>query len=131
MAGAAGIGQTLTDNRGNLDKTMKDAADIAEKLDRSAGKIDGLMASVQGFVGSPDTKGPISEVGDAAKSIKALADELNVRIKQISPGLVHFSGSGLKEYEDMASDARKAINDVDHMVHSIEKNPSQLLFGAK
>ncbi len=131
MDGAAAVGQTLTDNRGNLDITLKDAADIAARLDASAKKIDGLMTTAQGFLGSSDTKGPLGEVGDAAKSIKRLADDLNSRIAQMAPGLVRFSGAGLKEYEGMAADARKTVVDLDRVILSIEKHPTQLIFGSK
>jgi phospholipid/cholesterol/gamma-HCH transport system substrate-binding protein len=131
MDGAAAIGETLKDNRGNLDRTLKSAAELTAKLNESATKIDGLMTSAQSFLGSPDTKGPLAQVGDAAKSIKALADETNMHIRQLSSGLVRFSGSGLKEYEEMAVDARKTLADVDRVFRSIEKNPSQLIFGAK
>ena len=46
-------------------------------------------------------------------------------------GLVKFSGSGLKEYEEMAVDARKTLSDIDRVIRSIEKNPTQLIFGSK
>ena len=131
MDGAAAVGQTLTDNKGNLDLTLKDAADIAVRLDASAKKSDGLMTTAQGFLGSPDTKGPLGEVGDAAKSIKHLADDLSTRIAQMAPGLVRFSASGLKEYEGMAIDARKTVTDLDRVILSIEKHPTQLIFGSK
>ena len=131
MDGAAAVGQTLTDNRANLDATLKDAADIAAKLDSSASKIDGLMTTATSFLGSSDTKGPLGQVGDAAKSIKRLADDLANRIAQIAPGLTRFSASGLKEYEGMAVDARKTVVDLDRVILSIEKHPTQLIFGGK
>lgn len=131
MDGAAAVGQTLKDNSGNLDHTLKDAADIAAKLDKSADKIDGLMTSAQSFLGAPGTKGAMGQVADAAKSIKDLADQLNLRVRQMSTGLVKFSGSGLHEYENMAIDARKTIGDIDRLILSIENHPTQLIFGKK
>ena len=131
VEGAAAVGQTLSDNRGNLDRTLKDAADLTAKLKDSANKVDGLMTSAQSFLGSPDTKGPLSQVGDAANSIKKLADEMTTRVHQMSSGIVRFSGSGLKEYESMAVDARRTLGDLDRVILSIEKHPAQLIFGGK
>ncbi len=131
MDGAATVGQTLKDNKDNLDHTLKDAASIAAKLNKSADKLDGLMTSAQSLLGAPGTKGAMSEVSDAAKSIKDLADQLNLRVRQMSTGLVRFSGSGLREYESMAVDARKTISDIDRLILSIENHPSQLIFGKK
>jgi phospholipid/cholesterol/gamma-HCH transport system substrate-binding protein len=123
--------QTLDDNRGNVDRTLKDVSQIAAKLDNSADKLDALMTSVQGFVGSPDTKGALSEVGDAAKSVRQFADDLNVRTKEMSVGLTRFTGSGLREYEALAVDARRTLGDLDHAIRSFERAPNQVIFGAK
>ena len=56
---------------------------------------------------------------------------IRLRVRQMSSGLVRFSGTGLKEYEGMAVDARKTINDFDRVILSIEKHPTQLIFGSK
>ena len=131
MDSADMVGKTLAANKDNLNLTLKDAAEIAEKLKASADKVEGLMTAATGFLNSGDTKGPLGEVGDAAKSIKALADEVNLRVRQMSSGLVKFSGSGLTEYQSMAVDARRTLNDLDRVILSIEKHPTQLIFGAK
>lgn len=131
VEGAAAIGQTLSNNSGNLDHTLKDAAEIAAKLKDSADKVDGLMTSASGFLGSSDTKGALAQVGDAADSIKKLADQMNLRVRQMSSGLVSFSNSGLKDYQAMAVDARKTLTDLDRVILSIEKHPAQLIFGSK
>ena len=129
--GADALGEVLKQNKGNIDKMIKDASELTAKLDSSADKVDGLMSSLQGFVGSPDVKGPLAEVSDAARAIRRLADDLNARTKDIAVGLTHFTTSGLKEYEALAVDGRRTVNDVDRVVRSFEKNPTQLIFGAK
>jgi phospholipid/cholesterol/gamma-HCH transport system substrate-binding protein len=131
MDGAGAIGQTLSDNRANLDKTLKDAADIAAKLDGAADKVQGLMTSAQGFLGSSDTKSGFGQIGEAAKSIRVLAEDVDLRVRQMSSGLVKFSNSGLPEYQAMAVDARKTLTDIDRVILSIEKHPTQLIFGSK
>jgi phospholipid/cholesterol/gamma-HCH transport system substrate-binding protein len=131
MDGAASIGQTLKDNSANLDHTLKDAADIAARLDKSATKVDALLTSAQGFLGGSGTQGAMGQIGDTAKSIKELADQINLRVRQMSPGLVRFSTSGLREYESMAVDARRTLSDIDRVILSIEKRPTQLIFGNK
>jgi phospholipid/cholesterol/gamma-HCH transport system substrate-binding protein len=123
--------QTLDDNRGNVDRALKDVSELAAKLDGSADKLDGLISSVQAFVGSPDTKSALSQVGDAAVSVRKFADDLNQRTKDISVGLTHFTGSGLREYEALAVDARRTLGDLDRTIRSFERNPNQLIFGSK
>lgn len=129
--GADALGQVVRDNKGNIDRTLKNVAEISAKLNQSADKIDGLMTSLQGFVGSPDVKGPLAEVGDAAHSVRQLADDLNVRTKEISIGLTRFTSSGLREYEALAVDGRRTVNDLDRVLRGLERNPNELIFGAK
>jgi phospholipid/cholesterol/gamma-HCH transport system substrate-binding protein len=123
--------QSLGDNQGNVDRTLKDASELAAKLNNSADRLDELMASVQSFVGSPETKGALAEVGDAARSVRQFADDLNQRTKDIAVGLTRFSGSGLREYEALAIDARRTIADLDRTIRSFERNPNQLILGSK
>ena len=73
----------------------------------------------------------MTEVGDAAKSVRVFADELTQRVKDIAPGLTRFSGSGLREYEALAIDARRTVGDVDRAVRAFQSNPNQLIFGSK
>ncbi|HEY1940788.1 MAG TPA: MlaD family protein [Roseiarcus sp.] len=129
--GAGSLGEVVRDNKGNIDRTLKNVSELSAKLNESADKIDGLMASLQGFVGSPDVKGPLGEVGDAARSVRQLADDLNVRTKEISTGLNHFTSTGLREYEALAVDGRRTVNDLDRVLRNFERNPNELIFGAK
>jgi phospholipid/cholesterol/gamma-HCH transport system substrate-binding protein len=131
MDGVGGFGETLKENKGNIDHMLKNASELTAKLDSAADKVDGVLTSAQSFLGSSATKGPLGEVGDAAKSVRKLADDLNVRTKDIAAGLTRFSGSGLREYEALAVDGRKTVNDLDRFIKGFEKNPSQLIFGAK
>jgi len=106
------------------------AADLGF-LDESADKIDGLIASAQSFLGSPGTKGALDQVSEAAQSVRKLADDVDARVKEISVGLNRFSNSGLREYEGLAIEGRRTIDDIDRAVRSLERNPSQIIFGSK
>lgn len=129
--GVDALGTTLRENKGNIDRAVKNASELTAKLNESADKVDGVLASAQSFLGSPDVKGPLGEVGDAAKSIRLLADQLNAKVKEISYGLARFTGPGLREYEGLAIDGRRTLNDIDRVVKSFERDPSQLIWGAK
>jgi phospholipid/cholesterol/gamma-HCH transport system substrate-binding protein len=129
--GAASFAEVLKANRDNIDSFVKDSTELSKKLNASADKLDGLINSVSGLSSGDDGKNTIAQVGAAAASVRALADEINKRVKEIAPGLAHFTGSGLREYEGLAADGRRAIGDVDRVVKGFEKNPSQLIFGAK
>ena len=125
------VATTISQNRGNIDQTIKNATEMTAKLNELADKVDGLLVSAQSFLGSPGTKGALTQLGDAAQSVKKLADDVDVRIKEISVGLNRFSNSGLRQYEALAIQGQRVLEDIDQTVRSFKQNPSQIIWGAK
>ena len=122
---------TVQENRPNVDLAIKNFAELSGKLNKSADKVDGVLASAQSFLGSPGTKGAVDRISDAAVSIKKLADDTDAKVRDIGGGLARFVNSGLREYEALAVEGRRTIDDVDRVVRSLERNPNQLIFGSK
>jgi phospholipid/cholesterol/gamma-HCH transport system substrate-binding protein len=122
---------TVRQNRANLDVTLKNFAELSGKLNNSADKVDGVLTSAQSFLGSPGTKGAVDRISEAALSVKKLADDTDARVKDIAGGLSRFTNSGLREYEALAIQGRRTIDDIDSLVRSFERNPNQLIFGSK
>ena len=116
--------ETLDRNSGNIDAIMKDTRELTARLNNAAARIDGLM-------GEPGAPGVIDEVVDAAKSMRKLADNLDMRTKEIAGGIKQFTGPGLRQYEALATEGRRTLEEVNRAVKSLEKNPQQLIFGAK
>jgi phospholipid/cholesterol/gamma-HCH transport system substrate-binding protein len=123
--------ETLSRNTGNVDAIVQDTRALVAKLNESATKIDGVLTSAQGFLGQPGSKGMLDDVADAAKSMRKLADNLDQRTKDIAAGIKQFTGPGLRQYEALAADGRRTLEEVNRTVRSLEKNPQQLLFGSK
>ena len=63
--------------------------------------------------------------------MKKLADDVDVRVKDIATGLSQFTNSGLREYEALAVEGRRVVADIDRVVRSLGQNPSQVLFGSR
>ncbi len=116
--------ETLDRNSGNIDAIMKDTRELTARLNAAAGKIDGLM-------GSSGAPGMFDDLGDAAKSMRQLADNLDLRMKEIAGNIKQFTGPGLRQYEALASEGRRTLEELNRAVRSLEKNPQQLIFGAK
>ena len=70
-------------------------------------------------------------MSEAAQSVRKLADDVDARVKEISVGLSRFSNSGLREYEALAIEGRRTLDDIDRAVRSLERNPGQVIFGSK
>lgn len=110
---------------------LDNADSLAKQLNASAGKLDRLMTTLDGFLGSSDSKGVIADVSEAAKSFRRLADNLDARTKELTAGLNRFTGAGLRQYEALAADGRRTLNEINRTLRSLERNPQQLIFGRK
>jgi phospholipid/cholesterol/gamma-HCH transport system substrate-binding protein len=128
---ASDVAQTVRQNRGNIDSTLKNFSEMSAKLNDSADKVDGVLMAAQNFLGAPGTKGAVDRIGEAAVSVKKLADDVDARIKDIASGLSRFTNTGLREYEALAVEARRTVQDIDGVVRSLGRNPSQVIFGSK
>lgn len=110
---------------------LADYAGTAEKLNAAAGKVDGVLTNLNGFLATTDKKGVFEQVSDAAKSMKRLADNTDVRSREMFANLTRFSRDGLKQYEGLAADGRVTVAEITRLIRSVEANPQQFLFGRK
>ncbi len=110
---------------------ISDFASMSGKLDAAASKVDGVLTNLNGFLATGDNKGVFAEVAATARSIRKLADDIDVKWKDIGANVARFSGSGLREYEALASDGRKTLDQINQAIRSIEQNPQQFIFGRK
>ncbi len=125
--------QSLGRSSDDVERTVKEARELTEKLNRAADKVDGVLKGVEGFVGagSNGTAGTFDEIRQAARSIRELAGNLDQRTDELSAGLTRFTATGLREYEALAVEGRKTLNDISRAVRSLERNPQQILFGGQ
>ena len=128
---ASDVVETVRQNRPNIDSTLRNLSDMSAKLNQSASKVDGVLTSAQSFLGSPGTKGAVDRISEAALSVKKLADDVDSRVKDIASGLSRFTNTGLREYEALAITGRRTVEDIDRVVRSLGRNPSQVIFGSR
>jgi phospholipid/cholesterol/gamma-HCH transport system substrate-binding protein len=123
----------IEDFTGVLSKKSPDVETMISNLSKSSTKLDSALESVSSFLDSTkgDARKTIVDVGDAARSIRKLSDNLDTRVREIGANLARFSGSGLREYEALAVDGRKTLEEINRAVRSISKDPSQVIFGGK
>lgn len=124
----------LGTSSGDVGKAVKDVASITDKLNRAADQVEGVLKSAQAFLNTAagqDGRSAFSEVSDAAKSIRVLADNLDKRTAEITAGISRFTGPGLRDIESLASDGRKTLTDLNRTMRNLERNPQQFIFGGK
>jgi phospholipid/cholesterol/gamma-HCH transport system substrate-binding protein len=126
--------ETLGRRSGDVDKAIVEARALAEKLNRSADRVDNVLKAAEGFLGGAageEGQSTFQEIREAAQSIRELADNLNARSAGVLAGFGRFADSGLREYEALAVEGRKTLTDISRAFRSIERNPQQFLFGGR
>ncbi len=124
----------LAGGSGDVAKTLQSVAGITDKLNRAADQVEGVLKGAQAFLGSAaggEGQGAFADVGAAARSIRALADNLDKRTAEITTGISRFTGPGLRDIEALATDGRRTLNDLNRTLRSFERNPQQLIFGGR
>ncbi|MHB2168853.1 MCE family protein [Alsobacter sp. R-9] len=122
---------SLGANSGKVDEIVRNATELSEKLNRSADKVDGLLASAESVIGSPETKGAITQISEMAQSIRKLADNLDKRTAEITAGFGKVTGPGLRDFEQLTAEGKRTLNELNRTLRSFESNPQQLLFGSR
>lgn len=131
MDGAEKFASALGARADDVDKALREAGEITEKLNKSASRLESVMKAAEDFLTDGQGKSVMAEIGETAKSIRILANNLDKRTADITAGINRFTGPGLRELEALTSDARKAVNDVGRAVRTLERNPQQLITGGR
>ena len=134
VANAEKFTQALANASGDTEAALKDARSLVAKLNTSADKVDGVLLAAQNFLGvaaGPEGSSTFGEIREAARSMRILADNLDRRTAEITAGVNRFTGPGAREYEALATEGRKTVNDIGRAVRSLERNPSQVIFGGR
>lgn len=100
--------KALADNSASIENFIRDAADVARSLKPVTARLDKLFAAIE------------------PKTLTSITND----VAGASAKINRFSGSGLRQYEQLAVDARRAVDALDRAVRSVEKNPQQFIFGA-
>lgn len=122
---------TLGNNSQNADQIMKNANEMTAKLNRAADKVEGLMASLQGFLGSDDGKAAASNFADTAAAIRKLADNLDKRTAEMAASFNKVAGTGTRDLDVLTAEARRTLTEINRTLSDFNKNPQQLLFGSR
>ncbi|WDQ99186.1 MlaD family protein [Devosia sp. J2-20] len=121
----------LGDNATNIDSIVANLTEISNSLVGSATKVDEILEKVDGSVNNAEGEGLFAQIGDAAVSIRQLADQLNTSTASIAVGLNNFTSSGLPGYAALAEEARATLARLDRVVRNLESNPQGLIFGGE
>ena len=125
----------------DIEAGLHDARELAAKLSASADRIDGVLKGAEGFLGSASGQqgaGTFAEIREAAVSVRdagrafrTLSENLDKRTANISTSFNRLSGTSRREVEALATDGQRTLNTLSRAAKSLERDPSQVIFGGK
>ncbi len=120
---------TLAENSKRIDSALAHIDEFTGALARNAERVDKIIAGVQNLSGGDDGWG--GQLNEAARSIRALADNLDKRTAEISSGINQLTAAGAREIRGLASDAHRTLSTIDRAVSNLDRNPSRIIFGGR
>ncbi|GJE16532.1 MlaD family protein [Methylobacterium marchantiae] len=125
----------------DIEGAVKDARSLAGKLNASADRVDNVLKGAENFLGSASGQAGSStfaevrdaaiSVRDAGKAFRTLSENLDKRTSTIASSFNRLSGTGRREVEALSSDGQRTLNTLNRTVKSLERDPSQVIFGGK
>jgi phospholipid/cholesterol/gamma-HCH transport system substrate-binding protein len=101
------------------------------QLKESTGRIDGVLAKLDTFLGDADAKGLGEELRLTLADFRETSQTLRARVNEISAGLSRFSNQGLEDVRALVQDTRRSINRIEQTVSDFEANPQRVITGGE
>jgi phospholipid/cholesterol/gamma-HCH transport system substrate-binding protein len=121
----------LGDSSAKVRSFVDDASQLGQKLNATADRLDSVMKNIEDITSSPEGKGMFAEITETARAIRELARNLDTRTGELSKNLDRFTGPGLRDYRELATDGQKTLRDIQRTLNSLQRNPQQLIFGPR
>jgi phospholipid/cholesterol/gamma-HCH transport system substrate-binding protein len=112
-----------------ISQITADAAAFAETLRSAAGRVDALFDGLDEMMSSDGTTTLMAELQTTLASFRRAAATFEIRFGEISDGVARFSGSGLRNFDGLIADGRRAMNSFNSLLQQLESNPRQFISG--
>lgn len=130
-ADIAKVTEKFANRSDDIDQTIKDARQLAQRLNDASVRVDGILAKVDTLLGSGQADGVMADARATLKSFKQVADTLNARLGTITDNLARFSGQGLSNVEALVQDSRRSISRIEEAITDLSRNPQRILSGGE
>ncbi|MEH3144520.1 MAG: MlaD family protein [Methylobacterium frigidaeris] len=120
---------------------LHDARSLAAKLNASADRVDAVLKGAQSFLGSAsgeqgrsafsDIQAAAISVRDAGRAFRQMSENLDKRTATLATSVSRLSGAGRREVQTLSTDGQRTLGTLNNAVRSIERDPSQVIFGGK
>ncbi len=119
--------KALADRSQNVTSIVEQADKLVERLNVVATNVDAMVLNLK--AATEDKDGILVQATDAATSVRILADNLDKRTAELTNEVNRLAGPTLRQYQALASDGQRTLNEIDRVLRSIQRNPQQFITG--
>lgn len=128
------IDRLIGENEGEISATVRDVETLSGTLAANHREIDELIknlaAASRNVVALSQRLDAASvQMGDAARSYGALAEEARAMVAEARPGIQQLSTGSVQEVDRLLRDTRRLVSSLDRLAARIERDPGALLRG--
>jgi phospholipid/cholesterol/gamma-HCH transport system substrate-binding protein len=131
MKDIGALASRLTAEADGISTIVKNAGELTARLNAASVRVDGVLQKVDALLGSGDTAGLASQLGDTLGAYKQLADTLNRAAPAITAGLQRFTGSGLRDIQNLVGATQTSIQRIERAISDLSANPQRILSGGQ
>lgn len=125
MANIDRFTQALGDNSASVDQLLRNAGEVAAKLNTMADRIDNLLKSFSG----DGQNNMFAEFTQTARSVRTLAERLDTRTAQLTNSITGFTDRTIRDIQSLSADGRRTLTELERTLRSLERNPQRFIFG--
>ncbi|NLS05116.1 MCE family protein [Rhizobium sp. P32RR-XVIII] len=129
VASIRDVANTVSAHRKDIDQTIQDVSQMANKLNSASTRVDGILIKLDAMLGTDNSQSLFAEARTTLESFKKVADNLNARIGPIADNLQKFSGGGLGDVQALVNDARRTVQNLNDAISNFDRSPQRLIFG--
>jgi phospholipid/cholesterol/gamma-HCH transport system substrate-binding protein len=123
------VADTIGNRNDDINNIITNANQLTARLNEAALQVQTTLKKLDGFMGQGDTSGLVAEAKKTLKTFQEVANKINAHIGPIASNLQKFSGSGLRDFDALVSEARRSITRIERSITNIGEQPQSLLFG--
>jgi len=115
---------------GRLGESSDDVDVIIANIKSVSEQANSLLAKLDGMAGGEGSEGLIADARATLNSIRIAADKFASQTDSIGGGVDRFANQGLRDLQTFVQEGRRAVSRLDRLISNLDRNPSQVLFGA-
>lgn len=129
VASLTTVANTIENRTDQINQIITNVGQLSSRLNDAALKVQTTLDKLDGFLGNGDASGLVAEAKKTLQTFQEVGEKINAHIGPIASNLQRFTGSGLRDFDALVSEARRSITRIERTFTKIGDDPQSLLFG--